>query len=309
MVFESKAREIIGIENGAWINSEPLSLEKLRGKIVLLDFWAYSCINCVRTLPVLKEMWEKFKNKNVMIIGIHTPEFEFEKDTENVMHAVEKYGIKYPIASDPEGVNWINYGNQYWPRAALIDSKGNIAMEHVGEAGYERLASKIAELAGISETVSEQRRTYSLNMSRETYCGSARNNGIGSKIKSGKNDCIEFSDESKHGKGIIYLSGSWKQESEFLESCGDGYITYKFFAGEVNLVMDAKGKSELEILLNEKPLPKDFFGKDVSLKENKSVLAVEKPDMYNLFNSKDYAEAEIKIFAKKGLRVYAYTFG
>ena len=143
---KKRAPELVRLdEDKRWINSQPLSLEKLRGKVVLLDFWTYSCVNCIRTLPYLKEMWEKYKDKRFLIIGIHTPEFEFEKEIGNVKYAVKKHGIKYPVVSDPERRNWNNYGNNYWPRAALINAEGEVIFDHIGESGYDEIEEKIIE--------------------------------------------------------------------------------------------------------------------------------------------------------------------
>jgi len=139
-----KAPELVGVDSEKqWINSKPLKLADLVGKVVLLDFWAYSCINCVRTLPALKEMWSKYKDKRFVIIGVHTPEFEFEKEVGNVKAAVKKHGIEYPVVSDPERYNWVRYGNRWWPRAALIDAEGKLIFDHVGEAGYDEIEERI----------------------------------------------------------------------------------------------------------------------------------------------------------------------
>ncbi len=136
-MFEKSAAEFQDIKS--WINSKPLTLKDLRGKIVLLDFWTYSCINCIRTLPALKKMHEKYSKKGLVIVGIHTPEFEFEKDLENVKTAVKKHGIKYPVGLDSDNTTWHLYGNRYWPWATLIGKEGNIVMEHIGESGYDEI--------------------------------------------------------------------------------------------------------------------------------------------------------------------------
>ena len=140
-----KAPNIEGKNPKFWLNSDILTIDKLRGKIILLDFWTYSCVNCIRTLPSLKSIWKKYKGKRFMLIGIHTPEFEFEKEIGNVKYAIKKYNIDWPVLQDPERINWENYGNTYWPRAALINGEGEIIFEHIGESGYDDVDSKIAE--------------------------------------------------------------------------------------------------------------------------------------------------------------------
>src|SRR3989344_1597295 len=143
-MFEQEAPEIENLYS--WINSKPLTLRELKGKVILLDFWTYSCINCIRTLPHLKKLHETYSKKGIVIIGIHTPEFEFEKELENVKEAVKKHEIKYPVALDNDHTTWNLYGNQYWPRSTILDSKGFIRMEHIGEGGYDEIEDKIIEL-------------------------------------------------------------------------------------------------------------------------------------------------------------------
>ena len=118
------APELAGITG--WINTEPFTLAQLRGKVVLVDFWTYSCINCIRTLPYLKAWDEKYRDKGLVIVGVHTPEFGFEKDYNNVVNAVNRYGIKYKVVQDNDYATWRAYKNQYWPRKYLIDINGYI---------------------------------------------------------------------------------------------------------------------------------------------------------------------------------------
>jgi thiol-disulfide isomerase/thioredoxin len=301
MIFSRKAHEIVSKDEN-WINSKPLTLADLKGKPVLLDFWTYSCINCLRTLPSMKAMWKKYEGK-VMIIGIHTPEFDFEKELENVKDAVKRLEIDYPVLSDPERKNWDNYGNQYWPRSALINGKGEIIKDHIGESGYDELDTAIMNELGIAgEEISEEMKSYPLGLSPETYAGKRRNNGIGSSMVCTKQGC-QYYDPGKHEDNVIYLAGDWNQEDEFLEFRGDkGYMTYKFLASEVNVVMDGNGTAE--VLLNHKPLMKDA-GKHVS----KSKIKVDHADMYNLVKLDKAENAELEIVPFKGLKVYAYTFG
>ena len=136
-----------------WFNSRPLLLSELRGKVVFLDFWTYSCINCTRTIPHMIELHQKYPADELVIIGVHTPEFEFEKDEDNVRSAVRKLGIKYPVALDSDNTTWKLYGNRYWPRQTLVDHSGEVRYEHIGEGDYpeieEQVAGLLAEAAGV----------------------------------------------------------------------------------------------------------------------------------------------------------------
>src|SRR3989338_380827 len=139
-----KAPDFAGIER--WINSEPLNMNQLRDKVVLVDFWTYTCINCIRTLPYLKDWDKKYRDDGLVIVGVHTPEFEFEKKYENVIKAVNEYQLKYPVAQDNNYVTWNLYQNRYWPHKFLIDIDGYVRYDHIGEGAYEETEMIIQEL-------------------------------------------------------------------------------------------------------------------------------------------------------------------
>lgn len=129
-----------------WLNSRPLTMSGLKGRVVLLDFWTYSCVNCVRTLPHVKQLNTRYSGDRFVLVGVHTPEFDFERLPENVADAVKRFGIKYPVALDSENVTWKLYGNQYWPRQTLVDTNGRVRWEHAGEGEYDKMENQIREL-------------------------------------------------------------------------------------------------------------------------------------------------------------------
>jgi len=141
---DNVAPEFAGIDK--WINSEPLSLAQLRGKVVLVDFWTFACGNCLNTLPAVKSWNQKYKDKGLVVVGVHTPEFPFERDTNNVKRAIERNGITYPVALDNRYATWAAYGNQYWPAFYLIDKHGQVAYTHVGEGDYAQTEAAIRKL-------------------------------------------------------------------------------------------------------------------------------------------------------------------
>ncbi|NML32505.1 thioredoxin family protein [Paraburkholderia antibiotica] len=143
-VIASTAPEFTGITQ--WLNSEPLTLQQLRGKVVLVDFWTYSCINCANTLPYVKSWHQKYKDQGLTVIGVHTPEYPFERDTGNVKTALKRLGITYPVAQDNQYATWNAYNNQYWPAFYLIDRKGQIVYSHFGEGDYAQTEAKIQAL-------------------------------------------------------------------------------------------------------------------------------------------------------------------
>jgi thiol-disulfide isomerase/thioredoxin len=145
---QSTAPNFAGISN--WFNSAPLNMAKLRGKVVLVDFWTYGCVNCVNTLPYVTELYAKYKDRGLVVVGVHTPEFAFEKSASNVQAALKRHGISYPVAQDNESQTWNAYGNQYWPAQYIIDQSGKIVFQHAGEGQYEQIDRTIARLLNAS---------------------------------------------------------------------------------------------------------------------------------------------------------------
>ena len=139
-----QAPEFTGIEK--WLNSEPLTMESLRGKVVLVDFWTYTCINCIRTLPYVTSWHQKYKDQGLVVVGVHTPEFPFERSTPNVEKALQRFGITYPVAQDNRYTTWEAYRNRYWPAAYLIDKQGRIVYSHFGEGRYQETEAEIQRL-------------------------------------------------------------------------------------------------------------------------------------------------------------------
>ncbi|MCC8973454.1 thioredoxin family protein [Bradyrhizobium brasilense] len=138
------APEFVGINN--WFNSQPLKLADLRGKVVLVDFWTYGCVNCVNTLPRVTQLYSKYRDRGLVVIGVHTPEFPFEHSASNVQAALKRHGILYPVAQDNNSQTWNAYRNQYWPAQYVIDQNGKIVFQHAGEGQYDEIDRTVARL-------------------------------------------------------------------------------------------------------------------------------------------------------------------
>ena len=138
------APEIRGITH--WLNSGPVSLASLRGKVVLVDFWTYGCINCVRTLPHVVDLYEKYKDRGFVVIGVHAPEFAYEKSTANVATAIKRHHIRYPVAQDNNFATWNAYNNKYWPAQYIVDQQGRIVYQHAGEGAYDTIENTVRRL-------------------------------------------------------------------------------------------------------------------------------------------------------------------
>lgn len=145
---QAAAPNFVGISN--WFNSRPLDIADLRGKVVLVDFWTYGCVNCVNTLPHVTALYEKYKDRGLVVVGIHTPEFPFERSAGNVQAALKRHGITYPVAQDNDSKTWDAYRNQYWPAQYIVDKTGKIVFQHAGEGQYEQIERTIAGLLNAS---------------------------------------------------------------------------------------------------------------------------------------------------------------
>jgi thiol-disulfide isomerase/thioredoxin len=141
---QAAAPDFIGITK--WFNSAPLDIASLRGKVVLVDFWTYGCVNCVNTLPHVTALYEKYKDRGLVVVGVHTPEFPFERSAGNVQAALKRHGITYPVAQDNDSRTWNAYRNQYWPAQYIVDQNGKIVFQHAGEGQYEQIERTIAGL-------------------------------------------------------------------------------------------------------------------------------------------------------------------
>lgn len=300
-----------------WINSPPLNLEELKkqGKVVLIDFWTYSCINCVRTLPYIKSWYDKYHDKGLVIIGIHSPEFEFEKNEQNVEAAVRQDGINYPVALDNELVTWGNFSNRYWPAHYLINKEGQIVYTHFGEGEYDVTENNIRYLLGLGSMKDYQKPQpeapvpASPLQSPETYLGFKRTEGFVSNEPMEKNKTAHYSYPKHIPVNSWALHGSWLVQGEkIIAKESQASLGYHFRAKQVYLVMApvSPGKPQMvRILFNGKPV-KDFAGKDVK----NSTVTVDQSTLYELVSFKELTSGILEIQAETpGLEVFAFTFG
>ena len=243
--------------NGAthWLNSPPLTIEMLRGKVVLVDFWTYSCINCLRTLPYLKAWNEKYRSQGLVIVGVHSPEFAFEKDVDNVEQAIRDLGIKYPVAMDNRFAIWNAYQNEYWPAHYLIDAQGRIREQHFGEGGYQEtermiqallreahqgdlvMSEELVQVAGSGATAAAA----AAERSPETYLGYARLKNLASPESIKKDVPARYSAPNALGLNQWALSGKWLVSAEAAASqTSGGAISFRFHGRDLHLVLASR---------------------------------------------------------------------
>ena len=299
------------ISGGEWFNSEPLKLSELRGKVVLIDFWTYSCINCQRTLPYIESWWEKYQDQGLVIIGVHSPEFEFEKDPNNVKEAIADFGLKYPVMQDNEFKTWRAYKNRYWPAKYLIDKDGVVRYTHFGEGDYdetEEMIQKLLEEAG-SEVSSKEisnpgYKTYA--RTPELYLGAKRISNLVSPQRYKSGEATEFTIPGILPANGFAFDGSWTIDSEYAHPSKDSTLVLNFEAKEVFLVVRPLDKEKTGLMKIYLDGEISSSGEDVE----QGIVTVEKDTLYKLINLEKPGKHELKIeFQDDNLEIYAFTFG
>lgn len=301
------------IPGGKWFNSEPITLEKLKGKVVLVDFWTYTCINCIRTLPYLKSWHEKYKDKGLAIIGVHTPEFAFEKDPLNLQEAINDFGITYPVMQDNDYATWVAYDNQYWPAKYLVDPEGEIYYSHFGEGAYDQTEKAIQTLLNkIGSDVSDMKidnPEYKVTAgSREMYMGYLRIEYLSSPEKITHNTPGSYTAPIEIPVNTFALSGTWSIGEEYAAPQKGSRLVLHFDAKDVFLVMRPKNSGTIGSvkLLQNKTAIENGLGKDIK----NSIITVEQNRLYELFKLDMRGTHIIELeFLDNNVELYAFTFG
>ena len=321
-----------------WINSDPLTMETLRGKVVLIDFWTYTCVNCIRTLPYLRDWQAKYASEGLVIVGVHTPEFDFEKVTENVQRNVDDFELTYAVAQDNDFGTWNAYANRAWPAKYLIDKDGIVRYTHRGEGQYQETEEWIrglleeagADLSAIAVNDSPEpvfdRRAYvsdvDARITREIYGGWRRNavpNGLyiaHIEYYEEAEQVLEYQDPGDHQNQFLYLNGLWENGLESIRHARatDGledYMALRFVASSVNAVFDPLGEAfEVDITLDGVPLTEDEAGDDLIVEAGRSYLRVDAPRMYAVVELGDFEAHELRLASNSDrFALFAFTFG
>src|SRR3989344_5601665 len=293
---------------GPWHNSEPFSLASLRGKVVLVDFWTYSCINCIRTLPFVQGYWERFRDTPFVLVGIHSPEFVFEKSPKNVAAAIARHGLMYPVAQDNDFGTWRAFANHYWPAKYLIDAQGYIRYTHFGEGAYEEteeaIRSLLAEIgvnvSGQQSVVSSQQDAEGRERTPETYLGSRSWPSLANGMQIPTDNIVSYRIPESVELHQYALVGDWQlqgDERQILRS-HEGEIRMRFLGSEINLVLGLEeGVKPVNVSI-------EFDGSPPT-----QSFVVDHDDLYPLWRG-DYGEHEIILhFSGPGISGYAFTFG
>jgi len=310
-----KAPELHG--GGEWLNSEPLTLASLRGKVVLIDFWTYSCINCIRSLPYLQAWYEAYKDSDLVIIGVHAPEFEFEKMTANVVRAVADRKLTYPIVQDNDFTIWRAYHNHYWPAHYLIDKDGRVRREHFGEGEYDEteqaIRTLLAEAGGdvknpmtIQQPVSVPIRS---SQTPETYLGYERGANFVNVVEYAPDESAHYNLVDTLETNEWSLGGDWRIGPMDTVVTGDeATLRIKFSAKEVYLVMDGPEGATATLKLDGKAVTQTHAGgTDVG---DAGRVHLDGARLYRLVKLPTFtSNATLDIALPKGTVVNAFTFG
>lgn len=298
--------ELVGITG--WINTDPLTMQQLQGKVVLIDFWTYSCINCIRTFPYIKEWYAKYKDSGLVIVGVHTPEFEFEKNPDNIKEAATRFGLLYPIAIDSNFKTWLNFNNHYWPAHYLVDQMGVVRSFHFGEGAYVKTENEIRSLLNLPPLEEKEKVTFHRPITPETYLGFERADRYTPEIHIKPGMELHYTYKEKLNDNQVGLKGNWLISSEKIESKGDSSsIDLNFLATRVYLVMDSDKQQLVSVYLDGQPLDKKFYTADMN---DQGQIMVKEPRKYDVINLKGkYGRHILTLQTPQGVSMYAFTFG
>ncbi len=326
-VGESFAPELDG--ELTWINSTPLKLAQLRGKVVLLDFFEYSCVNCIRTFPYLKEWQRRYGDQGLVIIGVHSPQYGFSMDPLHVNAGLKRLGVAYPVVVDSNLKIAEAYQNRFWPHKFLIDQGGRVRYEHIGEGAYAETELMIQKLlceidsgktfpppmAPVRDI--DKPGVVCYPITPELYLGQARGRlGNGVEVKTNGPVVYEMPEQLEDGR--IYAGGEWENQSEYLRHTRDteamtDFVAVRYRATELNVVMQPEDVYWKEVLVKQDGewLRKEMAGEDVKFDEKgRSLVEVRTPRMYNLISQQPYGTHELRLYILgKGLSVYSFSFG
>jgi cytochrome c biogenesis protein CcdA/thiol-disulfide isomerase/thioredoxin len=304
--------------NQMWFNTpggRPLSLGgNLRGHVVLVDFWTYTCVNCIRTLPYLEDWYRRYHRDGFDVVGVHTPEFPFEREASNVADAIDQFGLTYPVAQDNDYATWTAYRNQYWPADYLIDATGHIRYVHFGEGDYGAAESAIRGLladaghppGGGATHVRAQRASPGLG-TPETYLGAAKAQGfVGDGVREGTRTYRRVSPAAL-GPNDFAFGGRWTITGESAAAAASGAsVELRFQARRVFCVLGSTDRARpVHVLLDGKPIPQPVAGEDV----RHGVAEISRHRLYELVDLPRAGDHTLELRFSRGVSGYAFTFG
>lgn len=311
-------QEIVNPSGFVNTNDQPIQIADYVGKkVILLDIMTYSCINCQRTFPYVTGWYKKYQDDGLIVIGIHTPEFAFEKDKDNVAAAMERFGITFPVVLDNEYGTWNALGNRFWPRKYLIDINGDIVYDHIGEGAYDETERKIQELLleraerlgeAVTFDTSLVADSFTVEKTKsaspETYLGASRNEYLGNG-EVGKKGVQTFVTPEEVALNTLYLGGTWNLSSQAAASVAEATLTYRYYGKEVYIVASANTDVQVEVW-QDGVLVDEMAGEDVTT----GMFTIQESRLYKLINNEEAGEHVLELKVKgPGAELFAFTFG
>lgn len=307
-----------------YINVTPEYLrDSLKGKVVLVDIWDYTCINCIQTLPYIKAWNDRYKDKGLVIIGVHSPEFDFEKDPKNLDSAVKQFGLDYPVIADNDYQIWNSLSNQYWPAKYLFDKNGILRAEHFGEGDYEAFEAFLQKIllerdstielpvpmAPVRETDKPGAVCY--RPTPETYIGFERNH-LGNTIAKSEDIAKDYRLPHELKKDELYLDGKWNIHREYAQPAGpNASLVFDYQAYEANLVIHPLAETGFKVMVTQdgRPLPKEDRGSDIQEADGKTFILVREARMYRITKNAGFGRHTLKLTADTpSFGANAFTF-
>jgi thiol-disulfide isomerase/thioredoxin len=311
-----------------WLNSTPLSFHQLRGRAVLVDFWDYTCVNCIRTLPYVQAWHERYRDMGLTVIGVHTPEFTFAQYESNVERGIREFGLTYPIVIDSNREIWKAFANRYWPTKYLLDKDGYLRYGHFGEGGYAECEQVIQELLReidpalelptLMEPMREEDHMGAVcyRASGELYLGHRRGR-IGNEGNFKEDQIADYAFRGQMEENFFYADGRWASTADYFEAveAGPHTLRLKYEAAAVNLVMASPhaASAELVILLDGKPLTRKQSTRDTRFRSGangseESYVVVDSARMYFLADTHEFGPHELELRCSPGIAAFAFTF-
>jgi thiol-disulfide isomerase/thioredoxin len=310
-----------------WLNSPPLSFRQLRGRVVLVDFWDYTCVNCIRTLPYVQAWHERYGNKGLTVIGVHTPEFTFAQYESNIERGIREFGLTYPIVVDSDREIWKAFANRYWPTKYLLDKEGYLRYAHFGEGEYRETEEAIRELLReISPALAfpplleplraeDGAGAVCFRPSAELYVGHARGR-IGNEGSFHEDSIADYSLPDDLKEGFFYVRGRWASTAEYMEAVEDGehIVVLRYEASGVNVVMASprSGTRDVKIRQDGHPLNSSQKTRDTRFRSGdsgeESYVSVQNARMYALVDNHDFGTHTLELTCPAGVAVFAFTF-
>lgn len=295
-----------------WINSPPLTMKELRGKVVLVDFWTFSCVNCVRTIPHLRSIYDAYRDRGLVIVGVHSPEFDFEKSVANVTAAVKQLGVTWPVAVDSRMATWNAFSNEYWPAEYLVDGQGRIAYFHPGEGDYDTTEQAIVALLGDGATPAPAPVNAGPapgdNTTPELYAGSLRGTLGDGESYGPQGAVVRYPDPgAPQSADRITVGGPWEDEVEYLQSAGAGHVRLRFHASDLYIVAGSATGAPLAVTvtLDGAPVPAALRGPDLG----DAGLTITGSELRHVLGGVGAGDHVIDLAVPAGFQLYTFTFG